>query len=105
MSITFEKIFFKIINTIGPARSPNIPKNLKPVYIEINVYIGWIPILLLTILGSSNCFTNRVKIYNPKSEKPNALLLLAKLITDQGIITVPLPKYRKAINKANYYRH
>lgn len=37
LSIAFEKTFFKMIKIIGPANNPNIPKNLKPVYIEIKV--------------------------------------------------------------------
>ena len=93
LSIEFAKTFFNIINFIGPAKSPINPKNLKPVYIAIKVKIGCIPILLLTILGSKNCFARSVKIYNPKSNEPSEILLFINDIIAHGISIVPLPKY------------
>ena len=38
--INVEKIFFIIINKIGPNNNPNTPINLNPVYIAISVNIG-----------------------------------------------------------------
>ena len=40
LSINVPYIFFNIIKIIGPSSNPNIPINLKPVYIAINVNIG-----------------------------------------------------------------
>lgn len=91
--MVFEKIFLRIIKIIGPASSPKSPKNLNPVYIAIKVKIGCIPILLLTILGSKNCFARSVKIYNPKSNEPSEILLFINDIIAHGISIVPLPKY------------
>lgn len=96
----FENTFFKIIKTIGPTKSPITPKNLKPVYIAIKVYIGCMPILLLTILGSINCLIAKVKIYNPINEVPRDVSLFIKDKIAHGIKTVPEPKYWKCINKA-----
>ena len=93
LSIEFAKTFFNIIKIIVPAKSPINPKNLKPVYIAIKVKIGCIPILLLTILGSKNCFARSVKIYNPKSNEPSEILLFINDIIAHGISIVPLPKY------------
>ncbi len=91
--MVFEKIFLRIIKIIGPASSPKSPKNLNPVYIAIKVKIGCIPILLLTIFGSINCFASSVKTYNPKSAEPSEISEFMKEINAHGISTVPLPKY------------
>lgn len=101
LSIVFEKIFFSIIKIIGPAKSPINPKNLNPVYIAIKVKIGCMPILLLTIFGSMNCFASSVNIYKPKSAEPKDISEFIKEIIAQGISTVPLPKYWKRIHKSN----
>lgn len=98
--MVFEKIFLRIIKIIGPASSPKSPKNLNPVYIAIKVKIGCIPILLLTIFGSINCFASSVKIYNPKSAEPNDISEFIKEITAHGISTVPLPKYWQCVYKS-----
>ena len=90
------KIFFNIIKTIGPTNSPNIPINLKPVYIAIKVKIGCMPILLLTIRGSNNCLTIIIIakitiIAIPSFKSPFNASIIA-----QGTITVPEPKIGKA---------
>lgn len=92
-SIIVLNIFFNIIKIIGPIKSPNTPVNLNPVYIAINVKIGWIPILLLTILGSNNCLatiiiTSIIIIYIPSGKSPFIATTIA-----HGTITVPEPKY------------
>ena len=89
-------MLFKIISTIGPTIIPNIPITLKPVYIAIRVKIGWIPILLLTNLGSRNCLTIHIIIHNdiidiPKFRFPSRVEIIA-----QGIITVPEPSIGSA---------
>ena len=92
----FSKIFLRTINIIGPTKSPIIPINLKPVYIDINVNIGCIPILLLTILGSSNCLAINIITYNIISAIPNFISPFKPEITAQGTITVPEPKIGSA---------
>ncbi len=86
-------IFFKIIKTIGPINNPSTPVILKPVYIAINVNIGCIPILSLTILGSINCLTIRIIAYIIIIAIPNFKSPFNAEIIAQGTITVPEPKY------------
>lgn len=100
MSIIVPYIFFNIISTIGPKSKPHTPINLNPVYIAISVNIGCIPILPLTIFGSTNCLTilimhhkTKIPIANFKSPEK------AKNIA-QGSITVPDPNIGKASTKA-----
>ena len=100
LSINFENIFFIIINTIGPTNIPIIPINLKPVYIDIIVNIGCIPILPLTILGSINCLTSDIIIHNAIIDNPNVSSPFSPEIIPHGIITVPEPNIGKASTKA-----
>lgn len=100
LSITVPYIFFNIISTIGPNKSPHTPKNLNPVYIAIKVNIGCIPICPLTILGSTNCLT--MLIIHQRTNIPIASLkspVNAK-IPAQGIITVPEPNIGSASTNA-----
>lgn len=98
-SILTLKIFFNIIKIIGPTNNPNTPINLKPVYIAIKVNIGCIPILLLTIFGSTNCLTIKIIAYIiiiaiPKFKSPFIAAIIA-----HGIITVPEPSIGNASTK------
>jgi len=90
-SILTLNIFFKIISTIGPTNSPSIPIILKPVYIAINVNIGCMPILLLTILGSTSCLTISIVAYIIIIAMPSFMSPFNPDITAHGIITVPEP--------------
>lgn len=84
-------IFFNIINIIGPMNKPSIPIILNPVYMAINVKMGCIPILPLTIFGSINCLTISViaKIIIIAIARFNSPFKAT--ITAQGTITVPEP--------------
>ena len=98
-SIIFAKIFLSIIKTIGPTSNPIIPINLNPVYIAINVKIGCIPILLLTILGSINCFVIKIMVYNIIKAIPKLKFPFILENSAQGRKIVPEPKYWKCIYK------
>jgi len=93
-------MFFNIIKTIGPMNRPNIPVNLNPVYIAISVNIGCMPILLLTIFGSTNCLTTNIIAYNAIIDIPNVKSPFNAAITAQGIITVPEPNIGSASTNA-----
>ena len=106
-------MFLSIINITGPSKSPQTPRNLKPVYIAIRVNIGCMPIFPLTILGSTNCLTmliihHSINIPNAKEISP----VKAKYPA-HGIITVPEPNIGsasikaipKAINNGNLIFH
>ena len=99
-SILTLNIFLRIIRTIGPTNSPSIPIILKPVYIAISVNIGCIPILLLTILGSTICLTISIIAYINIIAIPNFKSPFNADITAHGIITVPEPKYWQCIYKS-----
>ena len=58
------------------------------------------PILLLTTLGSINCFEIAVKIYKPSKANPKEISLFKNDIKDQGIRIVPLPKYWQSFYKS-----
>lgn len=90
-SILTLKIFFNIIKTIGPTNSPKTPIVLNPVYMAINVNIGCIPILLLTIFGSTSCLTIRIIANIIIIATPNFKSPFRAAITAQGTITVPEP--------------
>ena len=90
-----------MISIIGPRNKPIIPINLKPVYIDIKVKIGCMPILLLMSFGSNTCLTIIVITYKPINTNANEILPSATKKTAQGIITVPEPKYWQGINKSN----
>ena len=83
----------------GPSNNPNIPINLKPVYIAINVKIGWIPICPDTIRGSINCLTALIINNNISSKTPSLISPLNDAITAHGIITVAEPKIGNASTK------
>lgn len=93
-SILTLNMFFSIINTIGPANSPSSPIVLNPVYIAINVNIGCIPILLLTIFGSTSCLIISIVAYIIIIAIPNFKSPFSADITAHGTITVPEPQYR-----------
>ena len=99
LSIIVPNIFFKIISIIGPTNIPITPKNLKPVYIAINVNIGCIPICFDTTLGSINCLTtliitSKTIMLIPKVKSPSQAQIIA-----HGIITVALPNIGSASTK------
>ena len=96
----FPNKFFKIIRTIGPINNPITPENLKPVYIAINVNIGWIPIWLPTILGSRNCLTIDIKIHRDKTHIASVTSPLQAEIIAHGTITLPEPNIGSASTKA-----
>ena len=100
MSIIVPYMFFNIISTIGPKSKPHTPINLKPVYIAISVNIGCIPILPLTILGSTNCLTILIMHHNAKTPIANFKSPEKAKNIAQGIITVPEPNIGKASTKA-----
>ena len=92
----FANTFFTTINIIGPNNSPITPINLKPVYIEINVNIGCIPICFDTNLGSINCLIiliiiKRIIIAIPKSMSPFNAVIIA-----HGSMIVPDPNIGRA---------
>ena len=93
-------IFFNIIKIIGPKSKPNTPMNLNPVYIAINVKIGWMPILPLTILGSKNCLT--ILIIHHKTKMPMASFKSPVKARNpaHGSITVPEPNIGSASTNA-----
>ena len=93
------KIFLSIINIIGPIKVPTIPINLNPVYIEINVNIGWIPICPDTTFGSSSCFTIDIIASNTIRLTPSVKSPLHAQIMAQGIITADEPKIGSASTK------
>ena len=99
-SNNFENIFFNIIKTIGPTNIPIIPNILNPVYMEIIVKIGWIPILLLTILGSINCLTTDIIIHNTIIDIPSFKSPFNPDIIPHGTMTVPDPSIGRASTKA-----
>ena len=96
LSITVPYIFFRIISTIGPNKSPHTPKNLKPVYIAIKVKIGCIPICPLIILGSISCLTILIMHHNTNIPIASFISPENARIPAQGIITVPEPKIGSA---------
>ena len=93
-------MFFSIISTIGPKSKPHTPINLKPVYIAISVNIGCIPILPLTILGSTNCLTILITHHNAKIPIANFKSPVNAKNPDHGSITVPEPNIGRASTKA-----
>lgn len=100
MSIIVPKIFFRIINIIGPNNIPKIPINLNPVYIAINVKIGCIPICPETTLGSINCLTipiiaSKIIKLIPKFKFPSQAATIA-----HGIIAEAEPKIGRASTNA-----
>ena len=100
LSSMFPNRFFKMIRAIGPINNPIIPDTLKPVYIAINVNIGWIPMWFPTILGSINCLTIDIKIHNDKIHIAKDMSPLQAEIIDHGIITLPEPNIGNASTKA-----
>ena len=96
LSIKFANIFLNIINTIGPINSPNIPKILNPVYIDINVNIGCTPIFLLTSFGSKICLTTVIIISNANIAIPSFISPFIAEMIAHGNITVPEPKIGNA---------
>ena len=92
LSIKLANIFLNIIKTIGPIKSPITPITLNPVYIEIKVNIGCIPMFLLTNFGSKICLIIDIVISKTIIAIPK---LISPLIADKiahGIITAPDPK-------------
>ena len=96
LSNSFAKMLFNIIKIIGPINIPITPIILNPVYIDINVKIGWIPILLLTIFGSKICLTIDIIIHKEIIDIPNFKSPFNADIIAHGTITVPEPKIGKA---------
>ena len=76
--------------------NPIIPEILNPVYIAIKVNIGWIPKLLLTILGSSNWCTTSIITYRINIAIPSFKSPFTAEIIAHGIITVPEPSIGSA---------
>ena len=95
-SILTLKMFFKIINIIGPMNKPSTPIVLKPVYIAIKVNIGWIPIWPLTTLGSTSCLTINIIAKITISAIPRLNSPFNAEIIAHGTITVPEPSIGRA---------
>ena len=100
-SIICPNMFLRIINAIGPIKSPIIPVILKPVYIAIKVNIGCVPVFLLTSFGSNTCLVIVTIINKPINTNDNEEFPSKKEIIVHGIITVPEPKYWQSIYKCN----
>ena len=90
-SILTLNMFFSIISIIGPKNNPSMPIVLNPVYIAISVNIGCIPILLLTILGSTSCLIISIIAYIIIIAIPNFMSPFNADITAHGINTAPEP--------------
>ena len=89
-------MFFRIIKAIGPINKPITPDILNPVYIAINVNIGWIPMWLPTILGSINCLTTDIIIHSTNILIASLMSPLHAVIIAHGTITLPDPNIGSA---------